>query len=42
MLLTISHNFGGGQEELFKGVVVQNALWTREEKLSVGLKIFHE
>ena len=41
-LLPISHNFGGGQEELFKGVVVQNALWTREEKLSVGLKIFHE
>ena len=42
MLLTISHNFGGGQKELFKRVVVQNALWTREEKLSVGLKIFHE
>ena len=42
MLLKTSHNFGGGQEEIFKWVVVQNALWTREEKLSAGLKIFHE
>ena len=42
MLLTISHNFGRGQEEIFKWVVVQNALWTREGKIDAELKIFHE
>ena len=42
MLLTISHNFCGGQKEIFKWVVVQNALWTREGKLSVELKILHK
>ena len=42
MLLTISQNFGGGQKEIFKWVVVQNALWTREGKLSVELKILHK
>ena len=42
MLLLTSPNFGRSFKEIFKWVAVQNALWTREEKLSVGLKIFHE
>ena len=42
MLLLTSPNFGRSFKEIFKWVAVQNAPWTREEKLSVGLKIFHE
>ena len=42
MLLPTSHNFGGGWKELFKWVVVQNALWTREGKIDAELKILHE
>ena len=39
MLLLTSPNFGRSFKEIYKRVVVQNALWTREEKLSVGLKM---
>ena len=42
MLLLTSPNFGRNLKEIYKWVAVQNALWTKEEKLSVGLKIFHE
>ena len=39
MLLTISHNFGGGQEEIFKWVVVQRCLLDQIVKVGVELKI---
>ena len=42
MLLLTSLNFGRSFKEIFKQVVVKKALWTREEKLSAGLRIFHE
>ena len=42
MLLPISHNFGGGWKELFKRVVVQIALWTREGKIDAELKLLHK
>ena len=42
MLLPTSHNFGGGQKEIFKWVVVQNCTLDQRRKIDAELKILHE
>ena len=42
MLLPTFHNFGGGQKEIFKWVVVQNCTLDQRRKIDAELKILHE
>ena len=42
MLLSTSHNFGGGQKEIFKWDVVQNCTVDQRRKIDAELKILHE
>ena len=40
--LPSSHNFGGGQKEIFKWVVMQNCTLDQRRKIDAELKILQE